>query len=178
MDFDLDLGTPAVEPVVESVAVADSDNATNTLDFDLGLDDAAQVTEQAAPTVEVASTEDSGSLLDFDLGEPAAAPAVEAAMSVSDQPLDFDFDLGEPEAKGSEPALDLSSISLDLDQPLPGSETSAVADNPEVATKLELAQAYQEMGDKEGARELLQEVLKEGTPVQQEQARSKLEALG
>ena len=48
------------------------------------------------------------------------------------------------------------------------------ADNPEVTTKLELAQAYEEMGDIEGMRELLQEVLSEGSAAQQESARSKL----
>lgn len=51
------------------------------------------------------------------------------------------------------------------------------ADNPEVATKLELAQAYEEMGDLEGARELLNEVLNEGSESQQAQARAKLDQL-
>jgi pilus assembly protein FimV len=32
----------------------------------------------------------------------------------------------------------------------------------EVATKLELARAYEEMGDKDGARELVEEVLARG----------------
>jgi pilus assembly protein FimV len=50
-------------------------------------------------------------------------------------------------------------------------------DNPDVATKFELAQAYEEMGDKEGARELLQEVLNEGSGRQQELARAKLATL-
>ena len=51
-------------------------------------------------------------------------------------------------------------------------------DNPEVATKLELAQAYEEMGDKDGARELLREVLNEGSAGQQETARARLAQLG
>jgi pilus assembly protein FimV len=41
-------------------------------------------------------------------------------------------------------------------------------------TKLDLAIAYQEIGDKEGARELLDEVLKGGTPQQSERAKSLL----
>ena len=40
----------------------------------------------------------------------------------------------------------------------------------EVATKIDLARAYQEMGDDEGAREILQEVLREGDAGQQETA--------
>jgi pilus assembly protein FimV len=51
-------------------------------------------------------------------------------------------------------------------------------DNPEVATKLELAAAYEEMGDRDGARELYQEAVSEGSPAQQEAARAKLAALG
>jgi pilus assembly protein FimV len=50
--------------------------------------------------------------------------------------------------------------------------------SPEVDTKLELASAYEEMGDKEGARELLQEVLNEGNNSQKAAARNKLEQLG
>ena len=45
-----------------------------------------------------------------------------------------------------------------------------VSANEEVATKLDLAKAYEEMGDLEGARELLQEVLKEGDVAQREAA--------
>ena len=52
-------------------------------------------------------------------------------------------------------------------------EGEAEGDDPhyqEVATKLDLAKAYEEMGDKEGARELLQEVLSEGNEEQQQKA--------
>ncbi|WP_298312404.1 FimV/HubP family polar landmark protein, partial [Propionivibrio sp.] len=47
-----------------------------------------------------------------------------------------------------------------------------ISPNEEVTTKLDLAKAYEEMGDLEGARELLQEVLKEGDAAQQEKAQS------
>ena len=50
--------------------------------------------------------------------------------------------------------------------------------NEEVATKLDLAKAYEEMGDLEGARELLQEVLKEGDVAQREAAQSLLDRIG
>jgi pilus assembly protein FimV len=46
-----------------------------------------------------------------------------------------------------------------------------------VATKLELAKAYEEMGDKEGARELLTEVAKEGNAEQQAKAQGMLAKL-
>jgi pilus assembly protein FimV len=40
-----------------------------------------------------------------------------------------------------------------------------------MATKLDLASAYQEIGDREGARELLEEVIKGGDSEQSEKAK-------
>jgi pilus assembly protein FimV len=48
----------------------------------------------------------------------------------------------------------------------------------EVATKLDLAKAYEEMGDKNGARELLNEVMKDGDAAQKGQAGQLLAKLG
>jgi len=46
-----------------------------------------------------------------------------------------------------------------------------------VQTKFDLAKAYQEMGDKEGAREILREVVAEGDADQKDAAKKVLEAL-
>ncbi len=105
------------------------------------------------------------------------APVAEAAAGESG--VDFDFNLDLPELKEEAPSapLDLSSISLDLGAPGEAA-LSPDARWQEVATKLDLAKAYQEMGDMEGARELLDEVLKEGDTAQQQQAQTMLAALG
>ena len=42
---------------------------------------------------------------------------------------------------------------------------------------VELARAYEEMGDKDGARELVEEVLREGSGLQQDEARAILARL-
>ncbi len=106
------------------------------------------------------------------------------------------------------PSYDIGSINLDLssDAPAePGLPTAAVAEvtpaspaavvasvesvaepdadfstaqREEVSTKLDLAKAYEEMGDLEGARELLDEVSKEGPPDLVEQAREILGRIG
>ena len=47
----------------------------------------------------------------------------------------------------------------------------------EMETKLDLAIAYQEIGDKEGARELLEEVIRGGNPEQAARANSMRAAL-
>lgn len=72
--------------------------------------------------------------------------------------------------------VDVASISFDLGEP---STQAPPVDSrwQEVATKLDLAKAYEEMGDKDGARELLNEVVKEGDGAQQQQAKTLLEAM-
>jgi pilus assembly protein FimV len=84
-----------------------------------------------------------------------------------------------PEQQGSAlPHFDMSGIDLDLPPadetalPLPEVETVGAAPGEmsaaqmEMETKLDLAIAYQEIGDKEGARELLDEVIKGGSSEQ------------
>jgi len=77
-------------------------------------------------------------------------------------------------------SVDLSEISLDLGMPgeAPAAGASADPKWQEVATKLDLAKAYEEMGDKDGARELLNEVVREGDAAQQGQANQMLARLG
>lgn len=112
--------------------------------------------------------------------------------------LDFDFDLDTPPAESTPSAdpggLDLTSIDLDLEpteelEPVSPAPVIATADaaapvenegelDHEVETKLELARAYDEMGDKEGALELLNEVMAEGSATQQAAARALIDKLG
>ena len=77
----------------------------------------------------------------------------------------------------SDTALDLSDVVLELEPELVAQdvgEESAGGRWQEMATKLDLASAYEEIGDKEGARELLQEVIQGGDGGQQQKARAML----
>ena len=47
----------------------------------------------------------------------------------------------------------------------------------EVETKLDLAKAYQEMDDKEGAKEMLEEVIRDGDAKQKKIAKKMLKSL-
>lgn len=109
----------------------------------------------------------------------------------------FEFDLDLPSEtesiKESDLANDLSNLSTSLakidltlgEEPETKPETKPQPRNEyteaeemqwqEVATKLDLAKAYLEMDDKEGAREILEEVLREGDEEQQATARSMLD---
>jgi pilus assembly protein FimV len=162
LDFDLGLGTPKLGAGIGEPAPAEpalSETAIS-IDFDLPMGDkpgqfAAPLPPAAPPSIDFGG-------IDFNLG------------SVSG---DETTKLESPKA----PAVDLASISLDLGASGGGNGSGGVAPDArwqEVATKLDLAKAYEEMGDKDGARELLKEVIKEGDSAQQQKAQTMLQAIG
>ncbi|HEY9150533.1 MAG: hypothetical protein OQL11_05275 [Gammaproteobacteria bacterium] len=140
----------------------------NSLDFDLGLgDDDAGLTSQEPPLGD----------MDFDLDtaaeEPKPAPG-------EDEPMEFDLG-GEEERKpdtaesSNDLDFDLGDLDLggaDLDEEDQGE--GLLSDMDEVSTKLDLARAYIDMGDPDGARSILEEVLQEGNETQQDEARELL----
>lgn len=187
LDFDLDLGAPEATPAPAAAPQPElkTDMAGLDINFDLPPNEPTAapaldlpLAEETAPAAPVAAAADSGSIdFEFDLGTPAPAVA-ESSPEVSPELPDL------AATPAAAPALDLGGISLELE--MPGAAASAgpdvsgtdQADNPEVATKLELAAAYEEMGDRDGARELYQEAVAEGSPAQQKAARAKLDSLG
>ena len=93
-----------------------------------------------------------------------------------------------PAAAPRIPEFKLDDVNLNLDDTV-RADTSPAAAAPveggpkddhwyDVQTKFDLAKAYQEMGDQEGAREILQEVTKEGDAGQQAEAKKLLDSLG
>jgi len=121
------------------------------------------------------------------LAQAAAAPQPAAESSGG---LDFDLNLDGDKPAAAEPEadatmkVDLSAISLDLgttgspDATILAPKPSSDPKWQEVATKLDLAKAYEEMGDKDGARELLKEVIKDGDAAQRGSAEQLLAKLG
>jgi pilus assembly protein FimV len=117
----------------------------------------------------------------------SAAPRVEPARALND--LDFTLDELAPaktgttgEAVRGPAAFDLEKLDLSFEKidTVQGDATPSVLDGQwhDAATKLDLAKAYQEMGDVEGAREILQEVLREGDGGQKAEAQALLTKLG
>jgi pilus assembly protein FimV len=152
MDFNLDLPASGEEKLQAEAGKADS------VDFDLKLDDG------------VAST--GGTALDFDIDRIA----LETGDAAKAEPM-LDLDRSGP----AMPEIDLSSINLDLGGAGPSEPEGGGAKDDkwyDVQTKFDLAKAYQEMGDKEGAREILREVIAEGDAEQKAAAHKVLETLG
>jgi len=102
---------------------------------------------------------------------PAAAPSESAAPSPG-VPVEPSFDMADidlelPDFDRAEGVPDAALPGAALPEPGEALEPAAMSpEHMEMETKLDLAIAYQEIGDKEGARELLDEVIKGGSSEQ------------
>ena len=83
-------------------------------------------------------------------------------------------------AGGTDLDLDVGQTVEDNDDPTSTEEVGALDPQTmtEVGTKLDLARAYIDMGDPEGARSILEEVLSEGDPGQRQEAQGLIDGLG
>jgi pilus assembly protein FimV len=166
LDFGLAVGaTPAMQP--------------EPLVADIQIDMPSQPSSSAAAAA-------NKNVLDFDVGtndlpasEPAAAPASKAP---SFDMMSINLDLGDAPTAASDFSRRHTETVVNSNFIAEAEFESAaefdISPDQEVATKLDLAKAYQEMGDVEGARELLQEVLKDGGATQQQRAQTMLSSLG
>ena len=186
LDLDLDFDATASEP--KSAYAENLSPNTGTLDLDLGSSD-----EQAMGDFDLDSPKPAPGadpfVLDFDLDTPKPAAPVRA--QVAEMPsleprggLDFALDSFDAPAASAPvktamassvdlPPLDLSDIDLSLGSAGGQSARSGGGGGgwQSAETKLDLARAYLEIGDKIGAVEILQEVIKDGSPEQQEEAK-------
>ncbi|MEO5771383.1 MAG: FimV/HubP family polar landmark protein, partial [Burkholderiaceae bacterium] len=116
----------------------------------------------------------------FELPDLAPAPATFAASAPTSAPPAYDFgdlslDLGNAGSKApAEPALDYSSMPAPLD------DTPAFAGDPSdpLVRKLDLAEEFRQIGDMEGARDLLEEVVGKADGPLKARAQSLLDSLG
>lgn len=191
---DLALDLPMPEPIVAADA--------NTLDFDIGFDTPSAASEPtfdlpletAAENVqavhqEVVAQSEQASGLDFDLGDlevPSLADHARAGAEAAE--LNIDLPALQPLAESAldsaydaPPALDVAGLDLDLPAPqesAASNDAEVDGDAPshwqEIATKLDLAKAYLDIGDKEGAQELLEEVVDAGDAAQKAKAQAML----
>ena len=152
------LGKSGIESATSSVSETVSsgkDKVTQTSRFDLDfkLDDA----DKPVP-----------------MGKSHVEPVLEAAVAGA---AAMPSTLTRPAAAME---LDKLDLSFDPDRTTFEDPTPSVLDGQwhDAATKLDLAKAYQEMGDVEGAREILQEVLHEGDDQQKAEAKALLAKLG
>jgi pilus assembly protein FimV len=184
LDFDIG-GAAQASASAPDLTLETAKTSDAGLDFDVSGTSEKDISADETVVAPAAQDKSAGGLdFNLDLGTPAeikpepAAPAPPADAGLS---FDLNLDLGEKKAEPekSAPPPDLSAISLDLGSSEPAA--AAPGTDPkwqEIATKLDLAKAYEEMGDKDGARELLNEVMKDGDAAQKGQAQQLLAKLG
>ena len=197
---DLEAVSPAVvkddQPTFESLLQQQTEakaGPEDLSDFDLDL-------QLDAPASDLSDDDFLSGLEDQMKGQPAVEPPTLTPAAPDDFELPEDFDLSladEPEAPAQPDAFasELDDVNAELDrlsqslehpsiEPSFTAEDAALGeDDPEfdflsgtdeVATKLDLAQAYIDMGDTDGARDILSEVLTEGDEVQRGEAKEML----
>ncbi|PZW63240.1 pilus assembly protein FimV [Pseudomonas sp. URMO17WK12:I6] len=169
-DFDLDMdlgGDASPETLAEDDFLLSLDDDLK----DLPVAEVPTVTE--APTVAEAPLDDLELPADFDL---SLADEMDAAQGKPDA---FENELNDVNAE-------LDRLSQSLGEPSFTEEDALVASDDEldflsgadeVATKLDLAQAYIDMGDNDGARDILNEVVTEGDAGQKSEAKEMLSRL-
>lgn len=151
----------------------ESGTAEEEMGLDIDLSDLEGTADQgAAPQAEAEP---------FDLGEVEQAGAIDLEDSEGLDNLDLESiereleglsgNLDTQDTQTEEGALELpevggEEISLDLDS------------TDEVTTKLDLARAYIDMGDNEGAKSILEEVVSEGSDQQKQEANELLGHIG
>lgn len=181
-DDEIDVGLPDLDEPTPVATVVPATPARQVLDisgaaFDPEEDKVEDLGEDAAP-------------IDFDasaFGSVSREPerTVEAPTPVANEPALADLEFGSGDG-----GLDLQlDDELDSFAGAAHSTASSTADDvaealeeasgglDDAATKLELARAYLDMGDPEGARAMLEEVLGEGDTSQREAARKLLASL-
>jgi pilus assembly protein FimV len=203
MDFDI----TATHPGPKSSPMDDPKLEVSAMDFDVsgshvsegspeksGLDIPAMdfdVTGGAAmspaPAVPTPSLNLDDLVFDVPTSAPVSKPAPVTPAATSAKDMEFTLDFPSDVKPASQTALapakgvGLSDISLNLDEAITP-ETSLTTESKdeqwqEVATKLDLAKAYQEMGDQAGAREILDEVLRDGDASQKATAQALMQQL-
>ncbi|HEX5278032.1 MAG TPA: FimV/HubP family polar landmark protein, partial [Fluviicoccus sp.] len=146
-------------PVTDAPLRSETQTGLEALDGDFNFDDFATTPEPAAEAAPAPAAFDA--FESKDLGSAAAAFDAELSGQGDDLSLNDEagFDLGGGDADALA-ALD--------------KEFTFLASTDENATRLELARAYVDMGDKAAARDLLEEVVAEGKENQKQEAQGML----
>ncbi len=159
-ELDIDIQEEAEEPVASE---DDEIHDVGDIDIDFGLD---EETPAAEDDEEVAiDLTDEADALDLDLDDAFGEEA--PGSTTPAEPAAEEPELKEPVAEAGkvEPSSSFDEMTDEDDFDL-----SSLDDVDEVSTKLDLARAYLDMGDHEGTRGILEEVIAEGNDEQKQEA--------
>lgn len=174
MPFDLDTPAGEASPGPADLEQSKSDEQSEAMDLAIDFPDVSESTMQAetdetnevVPDSDSSANQDKTTDLELDLdldpkfdAQSANSNLLSSDSSLSDLKSEMEIPPHEPE---------------EITETLAGEKG---ADWHEVETKIDLARAYLDMEDKEGAREILEEVINEGDEQQKDNAKTMLAAL-
>ncbi|MGE1528598.1 FimV/HubP family polar landmark protein [Pseudomonas putida] len=166
-DFDLDVTEPVAPAAPQAVEEAPVDIAVELAAFD------------SVPEFDPVSEFDMPSDFDLSLSLDDDSPAAKSFASELD---DVNAELDKLSQSLESPSLEPHFTSEDAvaqpePEPLDDLDFDFFSGSDEVATKLDLARAYIDMGDNQGARDILDEVVKDGDDTQRQEAEDMLSRL-
>ncbi len=180
----------AEAPETEADELGDVDTLSDEdLDFNMDSGELDQAEEAVSGDTDAETAKDEG--LDFDIDLSFESAKEDEPDSVEFTPpeavdetpeVKVDMDSVEPDMVDQDSPLDIDLEDFDMDVSDSDDEEEPqgdgeLADMDEVSTKLDLARAYVDMGDPDGAKSILDEVMEEGNEDQKDEARGILEQM-
>ena len=182
MDFDISGILPGEAKKIARTSTMDFEVSDSSLESTAIIPKTVPVFAPAPPAVNFDD-------LVFEIPTSQPKPAQEKAKIAADEGMAFTIDFptsGKVESPSGKPAvankldIDFGDININLDEGVAPVHAGGEGKDEhwhEQATKLDLAKAYQEMGDADGAREILEEVIRDGDVTQREAAEKLLQQI-
>jgi len=181
IDFDAEEETAESDDDFEDIGLLDeSDDIAGVDDGDLGSDSSDSDILDADNLGSLGGSDDIDTLDNIDTLDELESDGDESLDSLDDfDDDDFSLDMD------TDDASDPDDISLDIDDDFAFDDVddnmdfdeNLGDDGDEIATKLDLARAYVDMGDSDGAKEILKEVISEGTTEQKSEAQALIDSV-
>jgi pilus assembly protein FimV len=114
--------------------------------------------------------------VDFDM-DLSGMQEGDAADNVARDDIGLDYDTGSKVSGDVAENIDFNLDELNIDQEEEDLAEGLLQDSDEIGTKLDLARAYMDMGDPDGARGILEEVIEEGSDEQKTEAETLISQL-
>ncbi|VAX11158.1 hypothetical protein MNBD_GAMMA25-1637 [hydrothermal vent metagenome] len=189
LDLELDSGdeTATDLSVDDATALNETQDAVDDLEFSLNLDDGSSDTvevdggEETDQTMvinlddaDIAVGENDDTAIDLNLDDSSVVDSAVGDTNDETMAIDLGDSLDFDAMDGEDTAADLT---LDVEEASDAADLDLAAGGDEVGTKLDLARAYIDMGDPEGARSILDEVLDEGDDNQKQEAQQLIQQI-
>ncbi len=165
IEFDLsDTGAVEKAPAAEDEFSLDIDAA----ELDIDVQEEEIIASDSDEVHEVSDVD-----IDFGLDDDDSAVDEEVEIDLTEEADALDLDLDEDSGTKDEVAPAIADDSIEEED----FDLSSLDDVDEVSTKLDLARAYLDMGDHEGTRGILEEVIAEGNEEQKKEANELMDKL-